>query len=995
MKPRILLAILALMLLAGTAGAAVVVQSAPNASPMERLAAKEVQRYVYLRTGELPEIGIAGNTSARIVVARKDRAVVTDSSVRNACAKLGPDQYVLRTTSTNGRRTWWVVGGDDTGTLYGAYRLAEKLGVRFYLHGDVIPDVRLKALPDVNEVGKPLFSIRGIQPFHDFPEGPDWWNTDDYLTYITQLPKMRMNFIGLHCYPEGGVGPEPEVWIGLPGDADAQGRVKYSYSPIWANTSRDGTWGNGAMATGDFSCGASLLYPQDQYGPDVMRGMLPRPTMPEQSNTVFDRTADMFRTAFACAHAVGVKTCVGTETPLTIPGPVKARLKELGKDPSDPAVAQDLYKGMFQRIARAYPVDYYWLWTPEGWTWSGNNEAAMNATVSDIQSALSALDALGKPFKLATCGWVLGPAQDRKALDKILPKESPMSCINRTVGHSPVEPSFAGIEGRPKWAIPWMENDPVLTAPQPWVGRMRYDAADAKRLGCTGLLGIHWRTKAMSENVAALADAAWDQSWVPADFGVEKQKTQDNTDGSLGGKTVTYPVPVAGTEDDPVYQSVRYDTDGYRLKVPNGSYAVTLKFNEPAYSEQGRRVFGVSIQGKKVIDSLDMFAQVGKDKALDFSYPDIKVTAGVLKIDFIRIVEFPCIAGIVVEGKTDAGQPFARKINCGGGRYQGYEADNKQVDDKMDRRTMPTVDFYTDFAGASFGANVAGRVGKILSGIDGRGLPEPVGWIGGPGGIRVNTEPWATAKERYAFVDQLAGARADVHGLGNRARFDYWLNTYRSMAAMAELGCLRGELDAKAAVIKDEQDPVKQKELADDALDLRTRMTRVWERMMTFELAVVDTPGEMGTVANLEQHTRNTLKFLTAHDDLLIQARGAALPQEAAVSTSYAGDARIIVPTVRTQVSKGESLHLKVIVLDKALPKAVGLYWRPMGKGAYRVIGPKNAGRATYECDLPAAEGSFEYYVIVETAAGSRLMWPATAPEISQTVVVWAMPGKP
>jgi hypothetical protein len=25
----------------------------------------------------------------------------------------------------------------------------------------------------------PLFEIRGIQPFHDFQEGPDSWNQDD------------------------------------------------------------------------------------------------------------------------------------------------------------------------------------------------------------------------------------------------------------------------------------------------------------------------------------------------------------------------------------------------------------------------------------------------------------------------------------------------------------------------------------------------------------------------------------------------------------------------------------------------------------------------------------------------------------------------------------------------------------------------------------------------------------------------------------------------
>ena len=99
-----------------------------------------------------------------------------------------------------------------------------------------------------------------------------------------------------------------------------------------------------------------------------------------------------------------------------------------------------------------------------------------------------------------------------------------MSCINRGTGHEPVEPAFANIHGRAKWAIPWMENDPNLVAYQPWAGRMRHDAVDAKRLGCDGLLGIHWRTKALAANVSALAGAAWDQSWVPADYDISPVK---------------------------------------------------------------------------------------------------------------------------------------------------------------------------------------------------------------------------------------------------------------------------------------------------------------------------------------------------------------------------------------------------------------------------------------------------------------------------------------
>ncbi len=159
--------------------------------------------------------------------------------------------------------------------------------------------------------------------------------------------------------------------------------------------------------------------------------------------------------------------------------------------------------------------------------------------------------------------------------------------------------------------------------------------------------------------------------------------------------------------------------------------------------------------------------------------------------------------------------------------------------------------------------------------------------------------------------------------------------------------------------------------------------------MMRLQLATVDTPGEMGTVANLEQHTRNTLKFLTDCDELITQAQGAGLPPEAEVSKSYLGTARIVVPTVRTLIDKGESLRIKAMVLDKGLPQVLEVCWRPLGKGTYNRIRMRSIGRATYEAKLPSAESSFEYYIDMKTVDGGRLVWPASAPEISQTVVMW------
>ncbi|MCX5655299.1 MAG: hypothetical protein NTY65_11685, partial [Planctomycetota bacterium] len=458
-----------------------------GASYAEALAAKEVRRYIYLRTGQLlPIIETAGAPPEK-----GDLILVNVLRTVKDAAPLPPETYVLQTTRQGNRRVLMAGGASPTATLFAAYRFAEHLGVRFYLEGDVVPDAKIPfALPDLDERGKPLFETRGIQPFHDFPEGPDWWDLDDYKAYISQLVKLRMNFLGLHTYPEGNPNAEPSVWIGLAQDIGERAKVKFSYPSSWQNTLR-GNWGYNAKKTSEFSFGAAGLFDRDDFGADVMQGFCPQPQTPEVSNELFDRSGAMLAEAFKHARRLGVKTCVGTETPLTIPKAVQERLKALGKDPKDNAVVQELYEGIFKRIAQVYRADYYWFWTPEGWTWGDAKPEQVQATLDDLAAAIAAAKKVQAPFTLATCGWVLGPQNNRALFDKTLPKDMPMSCINRQVGKTPVEPGFAKIEGRPKWAIPWMEDDPNLCSVQLWAGRMRKDAADALKYGCTGLLGIH------------------------------------------------------------------------------------------------------------------------------------------------------------------------------------------------------------------------------------------------------------------------------------------------------------------------------------------------------------------------------------------------------------------------------------------------------------------------------------------------------------------------
>ena len=968
--------------------AAIIIDS--NASYMETLAAKEMRRYIYVRTGELLPLekcnaSKADDKGTYILVARKDRLFLnsrlSDENVKNTISALEPQGYCLKTVQNDSGNLIIVAGGDDAGTLYGAYRFAEQLGVRFYLHGDIIPDKKIAfEPPHLDIIEKPLFNLRGILPFHDFPEGPDWWNTDDYKAIISQLSKLRMNFIGLHTYPEG-VGPEPTVWIGVDKDIMPDGRVKFSSRSSYANMARPPMAGYVPLKTSEFHFGGSQLFEEDDFGSEVMKGIKPFSENPDERNELFNRTAAMLNQSFTLAHKIGVKTCVGTETPLAMPHAVKERLKHYGKDANDPATVRDVYEGIFKRIKLAYPVDYYWLWMPETWTCFMISEKQVDAAQKDLLIAANAAKNISAPFTLATCGWVLGPPKDRALFDNILPKEMPFSCISRGVGKDPVERQFADVQGRPKWAIPWFEDDPGMISPQLWAGRMRMDAVDALKYGCTGLMGIHWRTRILSPNIAALAQAGWDQS----DFNIKMDAeipTSANPVIVIGGQeVVTTDDKISDTNDSPLYQSVKANLSAYRFWLPNGKYSVTLKFCEMSCTEPNKRVFDVRLQDKYNIKQLDIFAKVGLKRALDYTFDDVLVTDNMLNIDFFSFIDLPTIAAISIEGQTNI------KINCGGGQYQDYVADVTPI--KL-RRSLPVEDFYNDWAVAEFGPEIAERAAAIFSGKDGK-LHEPSSWIGHPGAIGENKKPWSEVSAEYTFVDDFAALENSVSGAANRERFEYWLNNFKYMKTMANVGCLLDDMNDMVKDMNSVSDQVAKKDFAiKNVLPVRKELAEKWAQMCTYLISSISNVGEMGTLANIEQYALHA-KLLTRYDGLLEQVTDAKLPDDTQLLKDYRGRDRLFVPTVRTSIDAGESLKLKAIILSAQQPAKATLHWRHIGQTKFQQIPLLHIARGVYEAAIPAAEINsmdFEYFIDAKVSDANILYWPSSAPKTMQTVLV-------
>ena len=124
-----------------------------------------------------------------------------------------------------------------------------------------------------------------------------------------------------------------------------------------------------------------------------------------------------------------------------------------------------------------------------------------------------------------------------------------------------------------------------------------------------------------------------------------------------GGMLVERHDPVAGADDEGLYQNERFGNFSYIIPVAlGGRYDVTLKFCEnwmgpdrPGGGGVGNRVFDVSFNGRLLLASFDVFKQVGSLHALDKTFKGLEPNAqGKLIFTFTPIHGYAIVNAIEV-----------------------------------------------------------------------------------------------------------------------------------------------------------------------------------------------------------------------------------------------------------------------------------------------------------------------------------------------------------
>ena len=184
-----------------------------------RVAALTLRRYLYLlgyspaplaslgEDDELPDDAAAGMA----IVVGSTRSALPAAAAPCLAAAVGASAPFVICRPTRSLALLIADGGGD-GAIKGAAQLLGMLGASFGIDGAQLPPAHASpeagrraldaALPAASAPAfvapQPAFSWRGLQPFHDFAEGPDLWSEDTYAAILENVALMGGNAIGMH-----------------------------------------------------------------------------------------------------------------------------------------------------------------------------------------------------------------------------------------------------------------------------------------------------------------------------------------------------------------------------------------------------------------------------------------------------------------------------------------------------------------------------------------------------------------------------------------------------------------------------------------------------------------------------------------------------------------------------------------------------------------------------------------------------------------------------
>ncbi len=221
----------------------------PQASDLERLAATELAgQFARLFDAKTSISTVVPDGTKYIVLLGNPR---TNPAIKTRAAndwpKLSDQGILLRSFADKNQQGVIVAGGSPVATLWAAYELGHRFGIRYLLRRDVYPatPIPLK-LKGFNSVMEPSLKTRTWRTINDFAIGPESWGLADQQKLLKQLAKLKFNRVMLSVYPWqpfvdyefGGVKKQTvELWYGeqYKVDGDTPGKKVFRGAKLFQN----------------------------------------------------------------------------------------------------------------------------------------------------------------------------------------------------------------------------------------------------------------------------------------------------------------------------------------------------------------------------------------------------------------------------------------------------------------------------------------------------------------------------------------------------------------------------------------------------------------------------------------------------------------------------------------------------------------------------------------------------------------------------------------
>jgi|GEM_PF-577187 len=507
------------------------------------LAVVDLQRYVAQVIGQVPVVMSSAQWRQKPVA-----AIILGTVAGNELFKeigidaggLNEQGFILSNGRYRSTPVLAAAGKSESGAVNGVYGLLREAGFGFYLGSEAMPPGLIDEIGELPKIVNPVFQVRGVLPWYNFFNSPTTWDPIDHRAFVDQLVRMGANFIGFHSYDTEPFAAYEEA-----------GRMRWGQRLLNTQTP---TWGTRPAAVSEFAFGMDRLFGEEYFGAASTQRQ-------DDPNRIIKLEQDIMREALGYAKKRGLRPCIGFE---------------INGDPTQ-AKDRDIFLKRLNHVLDQYPAaEYIWLWQHETQGVQGyarqyhqhplrdrldpnsrlvqygqarrkyfqrvveqsvgerpfyqDSEEGRQARAIEgarlEQFAMLAYRALShrriKP-QLVISGWGgdqrLLSAEYYEGLDKLLPGDVVFASLDHMLPRGWVDRIYGELPpARQRWPILWLEMDGDEWQPQPFVRAYEPTVRDAHKGGSCGILGIHWRTRDIEENLAYLLEYAWNPQLTAEQF---------------------------------------------------------------------------------------------------------------------------------------------------------------------------------------------------------------------------------------------------------------------------------------------------------------------------------------------------------------------------------------------------------------------------------------------------------------------------------------------